>query len=566
MKRKYYLLALVCAVAGTSVISSCKDTDEDLYTDLKNQLSMSDQQLRAELSALENKIVANKDGKDGKDGKSAYEIAVANGFSGTEAEWLESLKGGVDESVINTAIAALAALEAKHDADINKLIEDIKAAAAALDVAGVIIQGAYNPAFGSFALPVGVQSNILAAYYSTETETQRFPVGEWQENGLTDSELDALAELGIDITLEPKNLTQVDYNLGKLYLTVNPSNVDFSGKTPLLVNAKGEEVGVAVSALEACNESLYFGYTRAASSVYVADVKATDVAANKLNVDLKGAAQSIKNAIQGSKTNNITKIVSTLYDLVNKVAERKAVQLTNVNSTVTSEYALAAAMVKPLGFQTIEQVADKINLDRILNQLKPITVDVNAQINAEIKGEANLDVNVDVDGNSGTGAATGPVTGQATGNATSSVTVDPLSKARKYIEKLQSYLDKIGDLPAPALLADDAEGIHLLSHEKDQPTVLSANMSLIPTSLSSELLVPFALKHVVVTKVTGAADNAKAVKAANNVAGMNDILQGNNKSVISLSGLESGATYELVYSAMDYAGDGRVQRFYFTVK
>lgn len=33
-------------------------------------------------------------GKPGTDGKSAYEIAVENGFKGTEAEWLESLKGG----------------------------------------------------------------------------------------------------------------------------------------------------------------------------------------------------------------------------------------------------------------------------------------------------------------------------------------------------------------------------------------------------------------------------------------------------------------------------------------
>lgn len=32
-------------------------------------------------------------GKDGEDGKSAYEIAVDNGFVGTEAEWLESLHG-----------------------------------------------------------------------------------------------------------------------------------------------------------------------------------------------------------------------------------------------------------------------------------------------------------------------------------------------------------------------------------------------------------------------------------------------------------------------------------------
>ncbi len=34
-----------------------------------------------------------RDGADGKDGLSAYEIALKNGFVGTESEWLESLKG-----------------------------------------------------------------------------------------------------------------------------------------------------------------------------------------------------------------------------------------------------------------------------------------------------------------------------------------------------------------------------------------------------------------------------------------------------------------------------------------
>ena len=34
----------------------------------------------------------------GKDGKSAYEIAIANGFSGTEEQWLSSLIGKTGES------------------------------------------------------------------------------------------------------------------------------------------------------------------------------------------------------------------------------------------------------------------------------------------------------------------------------------------------------------------------------------------------------------------------------------------------------------------------------------
>ena len=41
----------------------------------------------------------------GEDGKSAYEIAVENGFEGTEVEWLESLKGqdgqDVDVNVVS---------------------------------------------------------------------------------------------------------------------------------------------------------------------------------------------------------------------------------------------------------------------------------------------------------------------------------------------------------------------------------------------------------------------------------------------------------------------------------
>ena len=48
------------------------------------------------LEKIDGKIASLHDGKDGKDGengKSAYEIAVQNGYGGTETDWLESLKG-----------------------------------------------------------------------------------------------------------------------------------------------------------------------------------------------------------------------------------------------------------------------------------------------------------------------------------------------------------------------------------------------------------------------------------------------------------------------------------------
>lgn len=43
--------------------------------------------------ALAKKNSGSGTGTPGKDGKSAYEIAVSNGFEGTEEEWLASLKG-----------------------------------------------------------------------------------------------------------------------------------------------------------------------------------------------------------------------------------------------------------------------------------------------------------------------------------------------------------------------------------------------------------------------------------------------------------------------------------------
>lgn len=44
-------------------------------------------------NALDNAGEQGPEGPPGKDGKSAYEIAVEQGFEGTEQEWLDSLKG-----------------------------------------------------------------------------------------------------------------------------------------------------------------------------------------------------------------------------------------------------------------------------------------------------------------------------------------------------------------------------------------------------------------------------------------------------------------------------------------
>lgn len=63
------------------------------------------------------------DGKNGVDGKSAYQIAVDNGFVGTESEWLESLKGsgGGNSSVVYLSESDYLQLVANGGVDMNTI-------------------------------------------------------------------------------------------------------------------------------------------------------------------------------------------------------------------------------------------------------------------------------------------------------------------------------------------------------------------------------------------------------------------------------------------------------------
>ena len=283
---------------------------------------------------------------------------------------IESLQDLVDayegaDEALKEDIAAL-----KQDvANVLKLIQQ--------QVTGIEIQATYNPIFGTFSYPIGVQSNILGAYYGIcGVDYVKFPAGDrtpaqkasWatQAPAITSDELDELVDPKDYLVYERNDTLMLEGpgNAGKLYLTVNPSNVDFE-KASFTLRASDNTISkVQLSPLEACTEQLKWGYNRAASAngfyVATAEIKKESVKDVALSFNLKGLAKQIQSMMSDwSKTSasDIAKLALTIHDGMKTNVPRLGVQYQWKDTlgwkNYVSKYDIAAVSVNPLGFDAL---------------------------------------------------------------------------------------------------------------------------------------------------------------------------------------------------------------------
>ena len=115
---------------------------------------------------------------------------------------------------------------------------------------------------------------------------------------------------------------------------------------------------------------------------------------------------------------------------------------------------------------------------------------------------------------------------------------------------------------------------HFLRSAKNYPSVAeNGTITLIPISWNLEIVAPICRKHVAVTNVFSSTGNAQdgngecksALIAANAQSNMNEVIDGTVRK-IELSGLRSGLTYEIAYSALDFHGKISTKKYYVTVK
>ncbi|MBO5718094.1 MAG: hypothetical protein J6R71_00495 [Bacteroidales bacterium] len=144
------------------------------------------------------------------------------------------------------------------------------------------------------------------------------------------------------------------------------------------------------------------------------------------------------------------------------------------------------------------------------------------------------------------------------------------NKLNEYLDKINnklcSLLNSINSKLQPTMLVSTTDGFAQLSSIKAAPSQINATSAvLVPTSYTGEVLAPAMKKYVAVTAAFDRHGNSvESVARAANTGDLNTVLDGQTRA-ISFNG-QSGYTYEITYSAVDFSGYISNTKYYVQVK
>lgn len=276
-------------------------------------------------------------------------------------------------------------------------------------VTGIIVQSVYNPLFGNFSLPIGIKNNMLVNFYGeydgvqplvfpSQTATTTRPM-------LTAEEVANLGSLIKPITIQNGEIL-MDGNMGKVYMTINPTNVALDGVQLTMESSNGTKSRVELQNVRRSSENLSFGYSRAENGFYEADavLPLTAGAVNNTNLKLdENLKSSVKDVLNDRSKANVFNVLKAVYGTINQNLPAYALKTTwkaddgqgEKEYSVLSNYEIAAVTFRPLSYNTY--AGQSIN--HKFNHHGPLK-DVKEYLNKLIKNEKyhfTLDANVNTD-------------------------------------------------------------------------------------------------------------------------------------------------------------------------
>ena len=369
------------------------DALEAAYENLKEQHKNDNDKLVAKVDSICNELNTIKESV-----KEAIELANEN---------LELAKEYTDERIeevmdeietINTTLAELEAAYKAADAklqdqidamqdilnsvmkrvkenaiQIKKLIDQYNKVDESLKqfITGILLQRTENPVFGSYSFPANIQTNVLMAYYGyAGSYGVQFPTY-YPRYYVRDNEVltpKDIEMLGVTPEMLAEDGDALVSSAGKVYVTVNPSNVNFEGQTLPIVNSIEEESGIKLSPLKYSDKKLTFGTRSAVNGLYEAEatLAAEDIEKVKMTFDLNASElkETVKDIINPLDGVNVTQVANTVFNVLgqfNQNLDANALKASwtdelGVSRSIYSQYNLATTAIKPLSYSFMNDV------------------------------------------------------------------------------------------------------------------------------------------------------------------------------------------------------------------
>jgi len=360
-------------------------------------------------------------------------------------------------------------IEARLDT-VEEAIKDL-ADAESKRITSLYVQGAVNPIFGSFALPVGIKSNILATYYGKATKSSSFPATNMDDLSalldegmqLSDAEAAVIGVVNQISTASGQALAgSEEGNAGRIFLTVNPNEVEIDSTYKFtFVTSDGAETKATIGELVPSTEKLSFGLkTKAGSETGFYEAPVTINADDayglspKLAVTKEQLKSIAKDVISYRDGINLAGIGSAVFQLAQTELDANAVKVEWSDSlgdhSVTSFYDLAVTAIKPLSYNVLDGVTISKRLPTI-NNISELSIDLSSisfdnidfsDIDFEIDGSV---AHISFDGIQIDTTGKISVTAAVPNHVSVSGAVDGYDTVKYYVQGLDSILLKVQD-------------------------------------------------------------------------------------------------------------------------
>lgn len=313
-------------------------------------------QAKADIAALKDKAAA----LESRIG--ALETLVAGLASQADLDALVALVAQNADAitVLNTAVGKLAKIYDRLNAQIT----------------GITVQRVVNPLFGSISTPLGIETSVLVNFWGKYEGAKDlvFPSNravEGLDNMLSEADAKVLAGLYSPVTIKNNQYLVEDCGLGNVYLTINPSNVNFTGGDLALESSAQNACGVELRNVRRSNEELTFGISKAADNgngFYVADayLPATAEAINRTKIELTpGLKAAVKDVVTDRSKQAVFNLFKKVYKQVTLGQPAYGVKASwsaddgngMQNFSVYSQYNIMATCFRPLSYNTLADVS-----------------------------------------------------------------------------------------------------------------------------------------------------------------------------------------------------------------